>query len=71
MSLQPGVVRDAIVLYLRDQGADGAKVPDIHAAVEQSLKQTVAASSVRSYLNLNTPAKFERLRHGVYRLRNV
>tara|TARA_R110002020_G_scaffold143653_3_gene316036 strand:- start:5111 stop:5326 length:216 start_codon:yes stop_codon:yes gene_type:complete len=71
MSLQPGTVRDGILSYLREKGVDGAKVPDIHAAVEERVGQNVPRSSVRSYLNINTPAKFERLGHGVYRLRNV
>ncbi|PVE58713.1 hypothetical protein [Microbacterium testaceum] len=71
MSLKPGAVRDAIVRYLRAQGVDGAKVRDIHAAVEEYIGQEVAASSVRSYLNINTPAQFERLGHGIYRLQNA
>ncbi|WP_431785431.1 hypothetical protein [Microbacterium maritypicum] len=71
MALQPGSVRDGILVYLRAQGVDGAKVPEIHAAVEKHLGQGVPQSSVRSYLNINTPAKFERLGHGIYRLRNA
>lgn len=71
MSLQPGIVRDGILAYLSEQGAAGAKVPDIQTAVEERVGQDVPRSSVRSYLNINTPAKFERVGHGVYRLRNV
>lgn len=41
---------------------------DIHAAVEQSLGESVAQSTVRSYLNLNTPGKFLRTQRGTYRL---
>lgn len=45
-------------------------VKEIHAAVEARLGTAVAASSVRSYLNLNAgPAKqFRRVRRGVYQL---
>lgn len=71
MSLQPGVVRDGILSYLRARGVDGAKVPEIHAAIEERLGEHVPRSSVRSYLNLNTPDKFERLGYGVYRLRDA
>ena len=45
-------------------------VKEVHAAVEARLGTTVAESSVRSYLNLNTgPAKqFRRFQRGVYQL---
>ena len=45
-------------------------VKEIHAAVEARLGTTVAESSVRSYLNLNTgPAKqFRRVQRGVYQI---
>jgi site-specific DNA-methyltransferase (adenine-specific) len=71
MSLQPGVVRDGIVWFLREQGVDGATVAEVRAAVEERLGQEVPPSSVRSYLNLNTPGQFERVGRGVYRLANV
>jgi len=49
--------------------SDGeATVDEIHAAVNDSLGETVARSSVRSYLNINTPARFVRTAHGRYRL---
>lgn len=65
----PGKVRDAIVGYLHHR-SDGASVSEIHQAVEAELGN-VPASSVRSYLNLNTgPGKlFERTARGKYRLR--
>jgi hypothetical protein len=63
----PGVVRDAIIAYMRTLKGAAASVGDIHRAVEESLGGTVPASSVRSYLNLN-PKKFARLERGRYRL---
>jgi site-specific DNA-methyltransferase (adenine-specific) len=63
---RPGVVRDAIVEYLRRR--DAAHVKEILAAVEQTLGEPVAASSVRSYLRLNTPEKFKRMGKGRYTL---
>jgi hypothetical protein len=55
----PGVVRDAITNYLRDQTA-GASLGEIHQAVCEQLGEDVPASSVRSYLRLNTPEIFTR-----------
>jgi len=43
----------------------GASITEIRAAVEQSLGP-VPASSVRSYLNENTPELFVRLGRGQY-----
>lgn len=68
MALQPGVVRDAINAYLKKQGVDGASINDIYAAVNKAVGETVAKSSVRSYLNNNTPARFERTGRGTYRI---
>ncbi len=70
MALQPGVVRDGIKTALKKAGVDGASVADIHAAVQKKAGQDVPASSVRSYLNINTPGQFERIGHGKYRLVN-
>jgi hypothetical protein len=64
---RPGEVRDAIVAHLREAGE--ASTSEIRAAVEQRLATPVPASSVRSYLRLNTPATFERTGRGRYRLR--
>ena len=55
----PGVVRDAIMNYLRSRGGD-ASTSEIHEAVCRQLGEEVPASSVRSYLRLNTPATFTR-----------
>jgi site-specific DNA-methyltransferase (adenine-specific) len=67
MSNKPGEVRDAIVEFLTRHGGD-AHVGEIRDAVVQSLGRDVPASSVRSYLNLNTPGQFTRTARGRYRL---
>ncbi|MCA9228388.1 MAG: site-specific DNA-methyltransferase [Planctomycetales bacterium] len=63
----PGRVRDAIVGVLEDARSP-LRVAQIIEAVQAELG-SVAASSVRSYLNLNTPSVFVRERRGVYRLK--
>lgn len=63
--LAPGSVRDSIVEFLST--AESASIQEIHGAVQGRLGN-VAASSVRSYLNLNVPDLFERLERGRYRL---
>ena len=65
MSRAPGSVRDTIVGYLSNAGA--SSVGEIQAAVEAHLGE-VSPSSVRSYLNLNTPGVFERVARGTYQL---
>ena len=67
--LKPGVVRDAILLYLRRKKMD-ASVSEISAAVSTDLGVGVAASSIRSYLNLNEGQGqlFTRTGRGQYRL---
>ena len=69
MSHAPGAIRDVVVGYLASVGS-AATVAEIHAAVAGRLGE-VPASSVRSYLNLNTPDVFERIGRGRYRLRGV
>jgi site-specific DNA-methyltransferase (adenine-specific) len=64
----PGVVRDAIMNYLRDQTAD-ASLGEIHQAVCEELGEDVPTSSIRSYLRLNTPDTFTRTGRGRYKLR--
>lgn len=64
----PGEVRDAIVQYLEAQPGD-AGIAAIHRAVDERLGG-VPASSVRSYLRLNTPAVFRRTGRGSYRIVN-
>lgn len=63
--LRPGQVRDAIVDVL--QGTDSASVSQISLGVEQRIGP-VPASSVRSYLQLNTPELFVRQERGQYAL---
>ncbi|HUZ34009.1 MAG TPA: DNA methyltransferase [Xanthobacteraceae bacterium] len=67
MTRAPGSVRDCIVSYLANAGS--ASLAEIQAAVNMHLG-SVAPSSVRSYLNLNTPALFARIDRGSYRLKN-
>lgn len=62
----PGIVRDSIVTYLT--AAECASISEIHEAVKARIGH-VPSSSVRSYLNLNTPDVFERTRRGQYRLK--
>jgi site-specific DNA-methyltransferase (adenine-specific) len=65
--LQPGLVRDAIIQYLRDLG-DSATIAQICSGVRSALQRPVPDSSVRSYLTLNAPMTFLRTGHGSYRL---
>ncbi|MHB1109730.1 MAG: DNA-methyltransferase [Devosia sp.] len=67
MRKSPGTVRDSIVGYL--SSAESASVAEIQQAVELRMGP-VAPSSIRSYLNLNTPRVFEREGTGRYKLRN-
>lgn len=62
----PGQVRDAIVGYLHERG-DDAEVAEIRDAVNARIGPT-SASSVRSYLRLNTPSIFMKTERGRYKL---
>lgn len=64
---RPGEVRDAIVDVLSVRSA-GASVAEIEAEVRDRLGK-VPASSIRSYLRLNTPKLFERTERAHYLLR--
>ncbi|MBA0053047.1 hypothetical protein E0L36_19875 [Streptomyces sp. AJS327] len=66
--LKPGQVRDAITDFLRGLGPGDASVAEIQRAVTERLGREVPSSSVRSYLNKNTPASFARTSRGRYRL---
>ncbi len=68
MSNAPGQVRDAIVAYLRTVGS--ASLGEIYAFVATELGE-VPASSVRSYLNINTPGRFVRTLKGRYALTGI
>jgi DNA modification methylase len=65
MSNAPGQVRDAILTYLSSVGS--ATLAEIQGYVLSQLGQ-VPTSSVRSYLNLNTPSRFTRTVKGRYAL---
>lgn len=69
MSFAPGVIRDSIIDYLSSVG-DGASTDAIETAVRHQVGN-VPSSSVRSYLNLNTPKIFERTGRGMYRLKRL
>ena len=64
---KPGEIRDPIVAFLRNR--DQGTVAEICAGVEASVGTSVAASSVRSYLQLNEGTVFERVGRGSYRLK--
>jgi len=66
MRRRPGEVRDAIVRVLEDH-PQGASVQEITSEVERRIGE-VPASSVRSYLQLNTPALFARMERAQYSL---
>jgi site-specific DNA-methyltransferase (adenine-specific) len=68
MTHQPGSIRDSIIRYLSDLRTD-ATIADIYQAVVREVGG-VSASSVRSYLNLNTPGTFDRAGRGRYRLKS-
>jgi len=61
---RPGEVRDAIVQVLAERSA-GSTVTEISDEVTRRIG-TVQASSVRSYLRLNTPELFARMDRGQY-----
>lgn len=61
---RPGEVRDAIVAVLKFKTAP-ASVQEIAAGVSTQIG-VVPLSSIRSYLNLNTPGRFQRAERGKY-----
>jgi site-specific DNA-methyltransferase (adenine-specific) len=65
----PGKIRDAIVAHLRTQRE--ASLDEIRDAVRARVNPDVAASSVRSYLQINTPRMFVRTARGRYALQGV
>lgn len=67
MKRAPGIVRDSILQTLSAR-PNGASAAEIARAVNDKLGET-PSSSVRSYLQLNTPRYFVRSERGVYRLR--
>jgi len=67
MKQAPGAVRDSIIRVLSAHPR-GAPVAEIIQAVNAHIGPT-PASSIRSYLNLNSPRFFVRSERGVYHLR--
>ncbi|WP_454778712.1 hypothetical protein [Georgenia muralis] len=63
----PGVVRDAIIAVFEQRKTE-LTVEEIRAAVESNLGESVPSSSIRSYLNINTPGRFTRTGRGRYKL---
>lgn len=63
----PGKVRDAII-HILSQTPSPMSVSDLELRVNQIVGPT-PASSIRSYLRLNTPETFLREERGVYRLK--
>jgi DNA modification methylase len=68
MSRAPGEVRDAVLRYL--SRAEQASIGEIQAAISVHIGD-VAPSSLRSYLNANTPGVFDRVERGVYALKRA
>lgn len=64
---QPGEVRDAVLATLRTHPG-GVAVNEIIRGVRRILGNDVAASSIRSYLRLNTPEQIHRIDRGRYQL---
>lgn len=64
---QPGEVRDAVLATLRAY-PDGVSVRQIVLHARRRLGEDLAASSIRSYLRLNTPKTIRRLDRGQYQL---
>jgi len=63
----PGTVRDAIVTFMEAE-AQPVSIEAIYEAVDQALGSKIPRSSIRSYLNINTPERFERVTRGQYHL---
>jgi hypothetical protein len=64
---QPGAIRDAIVSVFQQERRE-LTLAELRGAVTAALGGDVSASSIRSYLNLNTPGQFIRTGRGKYRL---
>lgn len=63
----PGVVRDAVIAVF-EKRKSVMTVAEVRDAVTEELGTDVPASSVRSYLNINTPGRFTRTARGRYKL---
>lgn len=62
-----GAIRDILADYLAVV-REGAAIAELEAVVRSKIGSEIGSSSVRSYLNLNTPGLFERVSRGRYRL---
>lgn len=67
MTNRPGTVRDAILDFMA-KAKRPVKVAEIYAAVDAAVGEEVPRSSIRSYLNFNTPETFTRTGRGEYKL---
>lgn len=65
MQTSPGYIRDAIIDFLVKK-RDPASILEIENAVSSRLGIKAKPSSIRSYLNSNTPGKFTRASRGKY-----
>ena len=70
VTVERGVIRDVLTNHLSIV-RQGATIAELEAVVRAKIGDTVGASSVRSYLNLNTPKLFERVSRGHYRLASL
>ncbi len=70
MAIRRGAVGDAIIAHFKAVKRE-CTVAEIREAVEKALGGPVPPSSVRSYLNNNTPALFTRVKLGRYRFKNA
>jgi site-specific DNA-methyltransferase (adenine-specific) len=70
MTRKPGEVRDSILRFMSQRPRGEASVAEIYQAVCADLGD-VPRSSVRSYLNLNTPSMFRRMGRGSYQLKET
>lgn len=69
MRRRPGEVRDAIIQILEER-PDGSSLKEIANGVSELIGD-VAPSSIRSYLQLNTPAMFARMDRAQYVLNGI
>lgn len=63
----PGAIRDAIIQVFKDKRRP-LKLDELRASVNELLGEDIPPSSIRSYVRLNTPGRFERVGRGQYRL---
>ena len=69
-TVERGAIRDVLMNHLSIV-RQGATIAELEAVARAKIGDTIGASSVRSYLNLNTPKLFERMSRGRYRLASL